>query len=85
MLLLNNKKAKERLCVTVEKGTKVKSIVIDRELVLKFDTTEITKIYKVEVSKDLNLNRDEYFKFINHLAGSINDYKKFLKEHYDFS
>lgn len=71
---------KKTISVTIEKGDKHRSIVIDNGTVMKFLTPDITKDYKVEVPKYFNMDRKDYFIFINYLAKSINEYKIILDE-----
>lgn len=79
-MILNNTKNNKFINVTIEKGDKRKSIIIDNNTVMKFLTPDITKNYKVVVPKYFNMDRKDYFIFINYLAKSINEYKIILDE-----
>lgn len=80
MLILSNKKEKERLIITVDNDIAKETIVFTHKQVMAAETLDIIKEIKQEVTIKLKLNRNDYFKLVNHLAGSINDYKKYLAE-----
>ena len=79
MLILSNKKEKETLSITVDNNISKEIIVVTHKQVMTTETLDIIKEVKQKVTKKIKLNRYEYFKFINHLAGSINDYRKYLE------
>lgn len=79
MLLLDNTKTKNYLNITITKNTKSKDLIISKETVIELKTLDITKLYKIKIVKEFDLKKDEYFKFINYLAESINDYRNYLK------
>ncbi len=80
MLFLINKKDNHSLQIEVNNSIKTKILVFTKQDILSKDTTELVKTVKVEIPKQFNMDRRDYFKFINHLSGSINDYKLYFKK-----
>lgn len=80
MLTFINSKQKDRLAVIIDNTIVKETLFFYKEEVLNKETLDIVKEIKKDISKKFKLNRNDYFKLVNHLAGSINDYRKYLAE-----